>query len=316
MEPTAGNPSGFFEHQAIFGLHEDFLREIASGWDDLRTLAVSDLAPSRVESFRSRLSAVLEEEFSNRSLWGVKDPRLCRLVSLWQPVLSSLDCQVVYVLVVRHPSEVAASLQARDGFSEEKSLLLWIDHLLRAETGTRGAARYVVDFGRFVSEPEKVVASVLGPLLPDLNEAALTRGAGAVDPELRHHRATTSSHRSELSTLAGKLWSLFEAANRGDVDDWVTLDALARDFEEVRPSFDGLVFEHFLQLAAMHREELDERTEWLREQAAELAGLRLAASSLQEQLDERTKWLRIQADEISRLEQRLTALERRGGEET
>jgi hypothetical protein len=54
--------------------------------------------------------------------WVWKDPRNCLLLRFW---MQALKCQPVVVFIHRHPLEVYASLQKRNGFTLEQSAALW-----------------------------------------------------------------------------------------------------------------------------------------------------------------------------------------------
>ena len=74
--------------------------------------------------------------------FGVKDPRLCRLMPLWFPIFETLPAEPNFVLTVRHPWEVAESLARRNGLKPSKSFLLWLDHTLQAEAATADIAGF------------------------------------------------------------------------------------------------------------------------------------------------------------------------------
>ncbi|MEM6793696.1 MAG: hypothetical protein AAF725_06910, partial [Acidobacteriota bacterium] len=80
------------------------------------------------------------------SQWVLKDPRMCRLLPLWRPLLEAERVDLHVLLIIRSPLAVAASLQKRDGFSTEKSLLLWLRHYLEVEAATREYDRSSLHF--------------------------------------------------------------------------------------------------------------------------------------------------------------------------
>ena len=59
-------------------------------------------------------------------------------------VLAEFGAAPLFVIPVRHPFEVAASLARRNGFSEAKALSLWLGHFLSVERDTRGFPRSFV----------------------------------------------------------------------------------------------------------------------------------------------------------------------------
>ena len=76
---------------------------------------------------------ILRSDFGDSRLFVLKDPRMCRLVPFWRSVLNEFGAARCFIIPVRHPLEVAASLKARHGFLTAKALLLCsVDAALRA----------------------------------------------------------------------------------------------------------------------------------------------------------------------------------------
>ena len=72
-----------------------------------------DLLPREPDPARERF--VLREEFDPANpVWLVKDPRLCLVLDLWRAVGDALGRTIKCVVVVRHPDEIAASLERRE----------------------------------------------------------------------------------------------------------------------------------------------------------------------------------------------------------
>ena len=112
ISPSRDNPKGYFEHPEIVALHDALLRALGSRWDDYLPLP-SGWTETEVTSgkFAPPLVAILKRDFGEASLFGVKDPRLCRLMPLWFPIFETLPAEPHFVLTIRHPWEVAESLR-------------------------------------------------------------------------------------------------------------------------------------------------------------------------------------------------------------
>ena len=190
MPPTADNARGFFEHIDIVNLHDRLLLSAGSNWDDTETRQADWLDEARTARFREDLRELLRRDFSSAPLWGLKDPRLCRLLPWWRPLWAELNTRPLYLIVLRDPREVAASLARRDGFSLRKAYLLWLQHILDAERETRYAERVFVDFADFLNDWRRTlepVGALLGGAWPI--EAVLGQGeAGFVDIALPRKR--------------------------------------------------------------------------------------------------------------------------------
>ncbi|HIL00942.1 MAG TPA: hypothetical protein EYG06_02555, partial [Myxococcales bacterium] len=154
------NPRGYFEDLEIFDLHERMLDGAGFSWDDPRHLDLKSLPAGAMDPYRAELIQLLRDRFVGRPLWAVKDPRLCLLAPEWTGILSELEVIPGFVIVYRHPAEVAASLASRNGFSAEKSAGLWLQHNLAAEAATRGRPRAFVSYEELLAHPVEVLTTV------------------------------------------------------------------------------------------------------------------------------------------------------------
>ncbi len=204
MPPTPDNARGFYEHIDIVNLHDRLLLAAGSHWDDPAPRSPEWLSTERTARFREDLRMLLRRDFPSAPLWGLKDPRLCRLLPWWQPLWAEFQTEPLFVIVLRDPREIAASLGRRDGFSAGKAYRLWLDHILAAERDTRQAKRVFLDFAGFLANWRQALAPVgalLGqpwPILPE-NSAA-----GGGEP-----------------FVDGSLTRARELAAPGDVPSWV-----------------------------------------------------------------------------------------------
>jgi hypothetical protein len=87
-----------------------------------------------------------------RDLFVMKDPRICRFLPFWSTALGEMNIASLVVVPIRSPLEVAQSLAARDGFSLEKGLLIWLRHVLDAERETRHLPRAIVGMDEFLGD--------------------------------------------------------------------------------------------------------------------------------------------------------------------
>ena len=82
----------------------------------------------------------MEKDFAASELWGWKNPRNCLTLPFWQRFLPPMR----YLICLRNPLDVAASLERRDGFSLEKSVDLWLTYVMSAVQHTAGRPRLFV----------------------------------------------------------------------------------------------------------------------------------------------------------------------------
>ena len=225
MPPEEGSNSlGFFEHNSIVPIHEILLRSMGSHWSDTEAFADGWLESDAAAEARAGIRKVLDHDFpaARARDWGMKDPRLCRFVRLWRPLLNSV--QPCFILVRRDPREVAASLEARDGMAWDAALRLWWRYMSEAERDTRGEVRIFVDYDQLLGDWRELIARVsdafAAPGLPAL--AFDTSGPGAVevdrylDPAERHHRAAREAERRSMPEAV----AAFDAVLRAATEAW------------------------------------------------------------------------------------------------
>ncbi len=215
------NRTGYWEHRGVLALHERILEEVGVGWHEYRPMPAGWEAMEGVVEAREELLELLRREFGDVSLWGVKDPRMCRLLPLWRDVLAELETAPRYVLVVRNPLEVARSLERRNGFPFTKGLLLWASEMLAAVEHTDGERRVVVSYDRLLDDWRTVVDEVSRALAIEWPEDPSRAGTdidGFLRPSERHHRATMDDLAVEPSVPDWyvELYGALEAASRGD----------------------------------------------------------------------------------------------------
>ncbi len=184
MPATEDNPRGYYEHIDIVNLHDRLLLALGGSWDETRPLPSGWLLNDALTgSYRAELLALLQRDLPTAPLWGIKDPRLCRLLPWWEPIWAATGTQPLYVIVRRRPSEVAASLARREGFSNGKSHLLWLLHVVEAERWSRAGQRVFIDFQNFLTDWQAALEPVRVALGQPWSIPALTDGR-FVDPTL------------------------------------------------------------------------------------------------------------------------------------
>jgi hypothetical protein len=185
MPPQQENPKGFYENNSLTELHEKFLASIGSNWRDLAPVGEERFQGAAAVRFQRELLQLLIDEFGgDRPL--IKDPRMCRLMPLWVPLIKEHFPLACFILPIRHPVEVAYSLRRRGHLTLGEGLKLWVVHVLEAERTTRGFSRLFTTYDQLMQSPVETVfrlAKDLG-LSTNVDAAAVSR---QIDSTLRHH---------------------------------------------------------------------------------------------------------------------------------
>ena len=188
MPATEANARGYYEHIDLVNVHDRLLLALGRSWDDTYPFPPDwwrdDALTGR---FREDVLGLLRRDFPSAGLWGFKDPRLCRLLPWWEPIWRAVGSEPFFVLVRRAPSEVADSMAKREGFSAAKSHLLWLQHTIEAERGTRGHRRVLLDFHNFLADSPGALAAIgiaLGEPWPVPPSMAVAGSEPFIDPAL------------------------------------------------------------------------------------------------------------------------------------
>lgn len=164
LPPTAANEAGYWEPAPIVQLNDEILQSLSSGWNEVGQIPEFWLDKAFAADYLDRAVELLAEEYGASSLFMLKDPRISRMAPFWAAALRAVDAVPGWVLTIRNPLEVAASLHERDGILPNGGLLLWLWHTLEAERATRGEARAFVSYSRTLNDWESVAREVSGRL--------------------------------------------------------------------------------------------------------------------------------------------------------
>lgn len=146
------NRKGYWEHAAAVDMHDQLLAGLSRSWDDVRRLPAGWQHSQPVKAARSAIRGIVAE-FAGTAFWALKDPRLSRFTTLWLAELERARHVPACLFVIRHPDEVAASLQARNGLPLFASHLLWIRHVLEAARDTVDAPRAMITYDALLEDP-------------------------------------------------------------------------------------------------------------------------------------------------------------------
>ena len=119
LGPRPDNPKGFWEYKPILDLNEEILGRLGGNWHEPPPLPPGWEMAAELADLRQKARDLVARTFASAD-WGWKDPRTCLTLPFWKQILPP----ALYIICLRSPVEVAASLQKRDGFSVEKSIRL------------------------------------------------------------------------------------------------------------------------------------------------------------------------------------------------
>lgn len=193
------NDKGFWEDLDVYELNIELMRELQADWQSHGPISLQDISADKLAAFRLRASALLLQRTADGKPFGFKDPRTSRLLGFWRPIFDHLELDHGYVISLRDPLSVARSLAKAWGYGTEKACYLWLEYIVDAMHGSRGARRLVVDFDAIIADPASQlqrIASTLGFPPPDEQSPEYREYADIfLDESLRHARFETADLR-------------------------------------------------------------------------------------------------------------------------
>lgn len=238
IQPGPDNPTGFWEPADMVGLNDRILALVGSRWDDVFCHRVGPAVWERRDEFLGEARAFIARNDDETRAAVLKDPRASLMIRFWDEALRAEGKRPVYVIMVRHPLEVAASIVARGNASEATAVMAWAACMLAVERDTRGLARVFVDYDALLTDWRGVLARIqavgsnsLAKPTPDVE--------GRIDAFLsadqRHHRANAADLAARGDFWSGALTTLswLGAASTGVEPDKTQLDAALVELERL-----------------------------------------------------------------------------------
>ena len=239
------NAKGYFEHSDIADANDAALLSIGSSWDDILPMEDGWWKRKELLPHAEKMRQYIRRDFAQSPLWALKDPRVCRMLPWWLEIFSQENISPHFIFVVRTPDEVYRSLEKRDGFSREKSIMLWLLHYLEAERESRGYPRAFTLFDQFLENPAGELLKIerqLGVNYPVPVAAATECLDRFLSRDLRNHKGSDNKKSgTPTERLAYELESRLRKASQ---DAQIATDDLWQQLEEIQARYPPLLVEH------------------------------------------------------------------------
>jgi len=204
------NKHGYWEHREIAEIQDLLLAALGRIWHEPRgvlPLPQGWLASEPAAAAIARLTTIVEAELAANpgSLWGFKDPRTLRFLPMWHKVFAACGVAPIFILALRRPESVVASLVKRNGLNPAHARFLWVQHNLEPFRGERVSLAATIDYDQWFAKPARGLQAILRairsplpwPVALDLCDLILDRGE-------RHHQSAGQAD----ATLADRIYRL------------------------------------------------------------------------------------------------------------
>jgi GT2 family glycosyltransferase len=242
LETQRDNPKGFFENKYVVLANDCILESFNSAWDD--PIPLPQNWPARFENSQllEDARAFLRTDIPDNQLSALKDPRLCRLLPFWLPLLKAENITPRIALVIRNPLEIADSLQRRNGFSLEKSLVLWMQYMLEAERNSRHLPRDFVRFEAILHDPQQSIERLfhnVGLDKPNFSAVQPAELDQFLDHTLRHHDASEEDLKARCHNIIADYYRLLCKISEGDAiaEELAAFDDVGDQFQSNQQLF-------------------------------------------------------------------------------
>lgn len=153
----ATNQKGFFERRDVVRLNDRLLDSYGASWITPERFPRTTECP--VDFLRhpehAEAASIIEPARRNGHFF-LKDPRMCVTLPFWLPLLRN----PFFLLVVRHPLNVARSLAARRDCGLAAGFALWERYTRDMFHHTQGHPRAVVHFEHIMADPAGVMTDM------------------------------------------------------------------------------------------------------------------------------------------------------------
>jgi hypothetical protein len=194
MRPGPANPAGHWESLPMKQINDDILLRLGGSWSQPPELGEGWERTPELAEARRQARRLIDTDFSRSDTWGFKDPRNCLTLPFWQRMLPPMR----YVLCLRNPIDVAASLEAREDepIPFDDGIALWLRYVGAAFEATAGHQRLLVFYEDLMADPSSVIrrlAEFIGRDEPDLDANGRSAIDAAVSESLWHHRTPVAN---------------------------------------------------------------------------------------------------------------------------
>jgi hypothetical protein len=183
LPPGPDNPKGYFEHQDVVSMHEEFLINLGTHWSD-PVAFFSD--PTTHDEMVDRIKSTLNRIMGKSRTFAIKDPRIPIFLPLWEQACKELGIENRWIIPYRNPLAVIQSLTKRDGLKQRHAEALWYRDIRSVAAFSAKRPHVIIHYENLITDPR----AALEPLVIEklITEKEIERSVSFIEPNLDHHR--------------------------------------------------------------------------------------------------------------------------------
>jgi len=195
------NRDGFWEDDAFVCLNDEILRHLAGAWDAPPAFERGWERASVPRPITRRAKKLIRKR-TGFAAWGWKDPRTSLVLPFWQSLIPGLKV----IVCLRHPWEVARSLNRRNQMPIAAGLELWRAYQASVLAATHSRERIITHYDSHFADPAAEIARIADFLGVAQSPALLEELSATCKGNLRHNRLDNDSPDAALPRPVGDLY--------------------------------------------------------------------------------------------------------------
>lgn len=226
MPKRKDNPKGFFENYRIYKFNQNILEENSVSWDEYN-FTVKTIDKNTLRKYIDHAKTIIQEEFKYVNLFFIKDPRMCILYPIWETALKELKIEIKCIITYRSVIEVSLSLERRNQFAFEKSMMIWSHYLFQSEKNSRNTERIFIRFNQDFKDLNTLLIKLTRFVGVILTEEFKRDALKFYTTELQHHVVDMKNTSDEVPSY---LKTLINLLMESDYTNHKKIDRLRKDF--------------------------------------------------------------------------------------
>ncbi len=182
----------FFELQSLNALNDEIFAYFSKVFYNFDWLPVeSDFDDNVINYFAQKITTFIEQEFTAKETIGLKDPRFCFTLPIWDAVLKRLGYNISYVLARRQSGSVFESNIILNNASSAYNFRLVAQTTLLARQHLVGKTNVTVDYENLLADPSPIILHLCDSL--GLDSERISDGCSVIRSDLNHQKDKSSS---------------------------------------------------------------------------------------------------------------------------
>jgi hypothetical protein len=176
----------FFELSSLNRINDEIFQYFLKKWSDFDWIPDrSDFSEGVCSRFESTISDFIKEEFGNSEIIGLKDPRFCYTLPLWETVLTRTGFDIIYVLVRRTSSSVFRSNESVNHDSASTNFRLVVQSHILAARFVQSRPCIPIFYEELLRDPVESIREICR--VADLPIDRIEDASSVLNRDLQHH---------------------------------------------------------------------------------------------------------------------------------